>query len=229
VAVAVLIGCGSVQCKGTDIYFGDANRAPADMLTVDGVFISSSVIYTSNPTTVQGIGLGSATVGPSDSIDWTWHYDEGSTSPTRLREGLSISVAGDLESITLSPHMSITGYTQCMDFPFYCRLAWFYEDRPFYEQYQLLDPTNPDMTQITLSPFPFPDSQAYRVDLDISSFGQNDTVISSVRDMCGPADASFDLGFTIVSLSYEPIPEPGAASITLAALLSAFYFKRRIK
>ena len=225
VAVAVLVGCSSFQCKGVDIYFGDANRDPSDMLKVDGVCVSSSMIYYSNPGTVLGAGLGSATVGPTDSIDWTWHYPEGSTQPMRFREGLSLSVDGDLESITLSPHLTISGYTQSIEFPFYCRIAWFYGDRPYFEQYQVLDPTSD--SPITLTPFQFPDSKAYRVDLDIDSFGQNDAVISSLRSACGTPDACFDLGFTVVSLSYEPIPEPGTASFALAALLSAFYFKRR--
>lgn len=225
VAVAVLFSCSSFQCKGVDIYFGDANRDPSDMLTVDGVSVSSSMIYYSNPGTVLGSGLGSATVGPTDSIDWTWHYLAGSTQPMRLREGLSLSVDGGLDSITLSPHLTISGYTQSIEFPFYCRLTWFYGDRPYFEQYQLLDPTSD--SPITLTPFPFPDSKAYRVDLDIDSFGQNDSVISSLRSACGTPDASFDLGFTVVSLSYQPIPEPATASLALAAFLSAFYFKRR--
>jgi hypothetical protein len=223
VAVAVLVG--SFPCKGVDIYFGDANRDPSDMLTVDGVSVSSSILYFSNPGTVLGAGLGSATVGPVDSIDWTWHYPAGSSQPMRNREGLSISVDGDLESISLSPRLTITGYTQSIEFPFYCHLTWFYGDRPYFEQYEVLDPTSD--SPITLTPFQFPDSKAYRVDLDIDSFGQNDSVISSLRSACGTPDACFDLGFTVVSLSYEPIPEPGTASIALAALLSAFYFKRR--
>lgn len=103
----------SVNSFGVTIDFTDLDRAPSDVLQIGGVTISAGPTQALKPTglgslpcTAQGVGLGSSTIGDGGMIDRIQRED----APF-VREALSLSVDGHMESIVITPFFRIVDST----------------------------------------------------------------------------------------------------------------------
>ena len=119
ITAALLLG--SVVCQGTTVNFGDASHAPGDTLQMGAVTISGSPAWGpgGQPATLAGTGLGSAIIGPADSIDRQMHFSaNGFSADSNLMEGLSLSVNGHINSITFTPQFFVSGLGESVQLPF---------------------------------------------------------------------------------------------------------------
>src|SRR4051794_18313157 len=92
-SAAFILLLGVTASDAMQVYLGDQNRGPNGDIEIAGIVFSSGDFYGGQPTGVAGSGIGSATVGPSDWVNYAWHFPLGSlTRDTMEREGLSLYV-----------------------------------------------------------------------------------------------------------------------------------------
>lgn len=119
IAAACLLG--GAAAHGATVNFGNATHAPGNTLQVGGVTVSGSPAWGpgGQPATFAGTGLGSATIGPADSIDRQIHFAaNGFPANSDLMEGLSLSVNGHVNSITFTPQFFVSGLGEQVQLPF---------------------------------------------------------------------------------------------------------------
>jgi hypothetical protein len=200
-----------------------------DEIFVGGAAISGSPAWgpSGEPTTVQGSGLGSASVGAGSSIDRQLHFSAGSYHPDLdLSEGLSLSVNGRINSVTLVSEFTIVGTGEIIDLPFQAMLypsahtPGMPGNGPLMPNWITFNPS--DSAGITYTGlFGSDNISAFTINLTQAS----DPVIGlySFLEDRGFPDVTVDYSVRITSLSYSPaiapVPEPTALSLVGLGLL----------
>jgi hypothetical protein len=231
IAVAVFSLFCTPSSNALTIYLGDQNRGPGGDLNISGITFSSGAYYTGQPTTVAGSGAGSATVGPSYSVDALWYAAAGSVFANPLaQEGLSLTPGEGvrLNSITLVPHFSLSGYEGSESLLF--GIAYYIGARNAMTGTSYL--TVQDNVPLTIDLY----SDYYdiaRFDLFLDSDGANDIRFSDYRRTHGTPESTFQFGFTIqsmdITISETVVPEPGSAALLSIGLFGFGYARRRMK
>jgi hypothetical protein len=200
--LALLILFPGAHAVAVTIDFTDMNRGPSDPLQIDGVTISGGTYFGldvgSVPATALGVGLGSATIGSPGTVDRI--QTEGSPY---LRESLSLTVAGSINSVTITPYFSIIGSNETIFLPF---------DVSVY--FAGTNPTAPYHTVSSDNPISFGPFGSISSTLEIglqSDFG-NIPVILYLHEHPG---ATAQFGFSIGSLDYTPADVPEVSTVTL--------------
>jgi hypothetical protein len=223
IAAVLVTLAGIAGSNATDVYLGDENRGPADSIVIGGITFSGESFYGGSPCSVSGSGMGSALVGPFDSVDGQWHFSAGQLSGSGPMEALSLSVGAGitLDSITIVPHFSASGYTDPSASPFTMSLLISAHNAPTSWSYYTVN----DGERLTLS-LHSDYYDIYRVDLALGSDGENDSRFHTYRTEHGTPESIFQFGFTIESMHVTIIPEPHPANyLTLG--LSIFWLQRR--
>ena len=220
IAVSALLGwcCFSwtVSASAVTVQFDDATRAPADSLLVDGVTVSSGATA-GMPATVQGMGLGSDLVGLAGAVDCQLHYGAGNPFPDRQNgnsESLRLSVDGTINSITVAfDPPTLSGMGTPLDLSFAVGLS--YPGLFGSTLYHVVSPGDPSMT-LTL---PAGDGNPSWVEFGNSYEPGEFVFFDSYRHNHLSEDQTIQFGFSIVSLDYTPVPEPGLPGIASLGLL----------
>lgn len=201
------------------VYFDNANRGPSDTLQIGGITISGLTPWgpTGQPATVAGAGLGSATVGPINSVDWQVHFAQGSFGDTSVSEGLRFSVDGVINSITIVPYYSLLGSEEPLQFSFPIMI----DPRTFgsggvtYLSPDWFNAATPYPSEITYN-WAFRNGDISSFDINLipaSEWGTPNVILYDYLAANNFPDATFQFGFTIESLDYTPAPEPGTLSL----------------
>lgn len=227
--LALTAAFSALACQAVTVQFGLSNQT-GDEIFVGGATISGSPVWgpSGQPTTVQGSGLGSATIGAGDTIDRQLHFSAGSYNPDLdLSEGLSLSVNGTIHSITLVPEFTIVGTGEIIDLPFQAML---YPSAhapgapatgPLMPNWITFNPS--DSAGITYTGlFSSDNISTFTINLTQAS----DPVISlySFLEDRGFPDVTVQYSVRVTSLDYSPaiapVPEPTALSLVGLGLLS---------
>lgn len=228
-AVGVL---GITASNAVTVSFDDANRAPSDLLQIEGVTITGDQVAT-----VSGTGLGSGVLGSLGSVDRVMHYSAGQMFPDRSQngssdwawEGLQLSVDGHIDSVTVQPYFSVVGSAASVSLPFEMSLLKGGNGLSG-TSYQLVDPS-----QIQPVVFNFPDSEDFWVSSltlqPTSDFGQEMHFLDYRRQ--NSEEQTFMFGFTIKSLDYTPdtslaVPEPNTTLFMCLGLLGLLFARRKL-
>lgn len=202
------------------VRFDDEDRGPTDTLQIVGVTVSGETWWDAAglPETVLGAGLGSTLVGTNTSVDRLMHFPSGGYAPDiDVREGLALSVDPmfKIDSVTIAP--CFWGSLGPVQLPF--QICVYPERRLF----------GPDWINLTDN---YPTSITY-TDLfgkgNYSSFVinlvQNQSLVAGFYpylEANGFPEVTFQFGFTITSVDYSPIPEPGTVWVLGVGLLGLF-------
>lgn len=228
IAAAIVSALLHFNADAATIFLGDQTRAPGSDITIQGITFTSGYFYGGQPASAAGSGLGSATIGPLDSVDAQWNYGAGQTTPTDiLREGLSLNVGPTttLNSVTLMPHFSASGYGDLVQMPL--TLSYLINANNAATSVSYL--TVADGVPVTLnlhSDF----YDIYRLDLFLDSNGANDNAFYTFRQQNGTPASVFQIGFTIQSMdltSITAVPEPGTASLVAMGLVAIGWLRRK--
>jgi hypothetical protein len=222
----------ATRLQADTIYFNDLDRGPADSLTIGGVTISSFQVPGQppadyEPTTVAGVGLGGSSVAPGYSVDARFHYSPGglfTDSPVSGRtERLSFTVDGNITAFTVVPYRPfVVGSGDEVMAPF--SLEW---QGPGILGSDLQELSLTDLNPVTIqihqqvSGVPFNSLALYN---NVDSLQEGNFV--SYRMDHVDEDQTIQWGFTILSLDYTPVPEPGSAAL-LAVGGVVFWSARR--
>lgn len=208
------------------VSFADADRGPTNFLQIGNDITVSQWGNFGLPATVAGVGLGSAVVGPAGSIDQIYHYSSGAIWPDTGTQGsdggLSISVLGRIDSITILPYFTVLGSSDQVQLAFPMEFFGGTVPQPFYVYF---DPSNPGPITIPINQtatMPTDPSQLGwlgKLDCDIGNdSGPVSIAFTNYRDQNSP-DETFEFGFSILSLNYTPIPEPATGDLLGASML----------
>jgi hypothetical protein len=217
---------GSTLANAATVYFDDLNRGPSDMLQIGGVTITGSTLsgWGSSPlpgqaATASGIGLGNSLMGPVVSVDREEAYSGGQGGIIN-REGLYLSVEGMIESITIKPY-----FTNLMS----AELVFLTFDISYY-QFSTAQPLPFVCRPVNSSEpvtFMFPGGyQPSAIDLGLVAGAGSQPYFSQYLSV--HPDADFLFGYTIQSLTYTPVPEPGAAILFGVGALGFLYARRKM-
>jgi hypothetical protein len=167
--------------------------------------------------------LGSALYGAFDIVDRRDHYPAGSPiGGYEFREGLTLSVAGKIDSITLVPHFSVVGVADNIFLPF--DISFLAHDTGSTEYVDYTTPMSATALTINFTPGELPSS----LDLGLLSAQGDSVYVQTYLSQHGFPDVRFDFGFTIESMQYTPVvaPEPGTLALGGLALTCAFIARR---
>ena len=214
---------GSMTSNAITVHFGDMDRGPSDTLQIGDVTVSQD---RGQPATVSGSGLGAASLGRNDSIDFVAHYSVGQAYPDNgygANEKLCFTVLGSFTSITLVPHFPVVLETEAsVDSEF----AWFggslsWSPGGLGSARAIFYPTNTGPKTITLDPV-YWDAPINRLDvrMDCESAGYplEFQILYSYRLAHLSEEQTIQCGFTILSVDYV-IPEPGTTALLGIGLL----------
>jgi hypothetical protein len=205
------------------VRFDDANRGSTNTFQVGLVTISAGTMPLSGqPATVAGFGLGTAgPVGPSYSLDQQLHYSAGQSTPDSILKENAITFQIDpaytFTSMTIVPYLSISNLATPP-----CSFTIEYDvtgtTGPWVDQY-FRSATPADYGQpLTLNLAPLPGMDIYRFDLQVTTGLAGGEAVNFYQYRLNhlSEDQTFQFGFTIQSLDYTIVPEPGVAVLLLA-------------
>jgi len=226
--VALIMAEGIVP--GATVYFNDASRESTTTLQVDGVTITGSQLVT-----VPGLGLGlNNGIGPAGEFDREMHFPAGQIPPDNdLQPGvLQLSVNGILNSVTIVPHFRIFDAAGNLtgDILTFGIIDYFpgetFGDIPE-------DVINASSIEQPLSLYPTPPitpGSPNTVQFQIASdFGEFNDFFVGYRTDHQSQEQTFQFGFSVLSLDYTPIPEPGMISLLALGFAGFFWVNRRMQ
>jgi hypothetical protein len=212
---AFLLLSGGAVCKATTVYFNDADRGPAGTLQISGITITP--YGAGQPTTVLGVGLGlDEGIGPMSEANQQAHWSAGMSAYDSFATGggLSFQVDGWINSITLAPVLRIySGTGDLMPIPDGLNLE-FHVNFPFGEWPIIPVDSNAPVTLTDL----FGMQPSTCLVTPQSSWGA-DAWFSSYRQDHLSEEQTIQWGFTVISVDYTPVPEPGAFWILAIGLI----------
>jgi hypothetical protein len=223
-AAAFVTIFGSVESNAELVRLDDQDRPPDGDIEIAGIIFSSGDFYGGQPCGVAGSGIGSATIAPNDWVNYQSHYLAGNLTRDGIqREGLSLYVSDDviLNSVTLMPHFSVSGYGGPVDLPFVMSYHIAARNAPTSISYLTVSDGTPETINLHSDFY-----DIYRLDLFVDSMDSNDNSFSTYRSGHGVPESIFQFGFTIQAMDITEIPEPGAAAL-LGTGLVAFGLGRR--
>ncbi len=239
---AVMVG-GTLVSNGATVFFNDANRGPSGSLDIGGVTASTSATVWTNgvgfsPLTTQtgtasGSGLGAVGLGPDNSFNLLFHYSAGDSSYDWMAsEGGSLTLDNPnymITSITLAPSVTATLGSLSpvsVQLPFTATVLPAYGGGPGTHEISSSGPAT-----YTVSFYNGPDSPSFITStLSLTSLlnGMSDGFpAAQYRQQNLSDDMTLDYGFTVVSLDYTMIPEPGTVSLLVLCLGSLFLARRK--
>ena len=224
--VVIFLLCFFSSSQALVINFDDASYGPSETLDINGVSISTFGAPDGQPATVSGYGLGSSMIGPIYSVDRLESYNSSTLLPS-LREGLSFSVDGIINSITILPYFSIMDSGETTQLPFEIGFTPIYENAITFIHYLGVDPA--DQSLLTINLYNDDIFQVHSLDITITSdFGE----FLYFRDYLEehPDPVTFQYGFIVKSLDYTPTyptPEPSIVLFFVVCLLALIVFKVR--
>ena len=227
VGIAVACLLGSAVCHGDTINFGEATHPPGDTLQVGAITISGSPVVApgGQPATIAGTGLGSATIGPADSIDRQMHFTaNGFPADSDAIEGLTFSVDGHIDSITFTPQFFVSGLGGPAQIPFQ---VMFYplalapgavSSGPMSPTWITVNPANPGPVTYTGI---FASREYSSFSLSLQSSGNPSGDFFSYLQNHNFPDTTFQFGVRVDSISFTAsgVPEPSAFSLFGLGLL----------
>jgi hypothetical protein len=233
-AVLAILAAGLMGANAATVYFNDANRGPSGSLSIGGVTATSSTVVWTNgdgysPLSTQigtatGDGLGCTGPGRPNCFNLQFHYAPGESSyDWSLAEAASLTLDNPgymITGVTIVPHVTaIWGSLDpvAVELPFTAFLQPASGGGPGGHQISSSDPKS-----FIVSFFSDPDSPYFITsDLTLTPAlsGLGDGFPAALyRQGDSSQELVLDYSFTIVSVDYAPIPEPGAASLLLAGL-----------
>jgi hypothetical protein len=233
--LALTAAFSALASQAIPINFGQSDQT-GDELFVGGATITGSswTGLSGQPTTVQGLGLGSSTIGAGSSIDRQLHFSAGSFSPDLdLSEGLSLSVNGRINSVTLVPEFTVVGTGEIIDLPFQAMLIPLAHTPglpgtgPLMPNWITFNPS--DSAGITYTGL-FGSDNISSFTINLTQAGDPVIGLYSFLEDRGFSDVTVQYSVRITSLDYSPsiasVPEPTAFSLMGLGLL-ALGWKRR--
>lgn len=233
--VALLVLLSLPASLGAEtLRFDDASHAPADSLQIGPVTISANQpggVF--QPNTTLGLGLGVAgPVGQTWSFDQQLSYEVGESFPSttlredRIRFTLDPDENLSFSSLLILPYLTISGPgAPYADLPAYGFSI--FVGLPFTGGGGVQIPTSalgqPTVIDLPYEIFLNNNQSIHTIELFLSTgMGSVDEGIffSEFRDAYLDEAQTIQFGFTLISLDFEPIPEPSSfALLGLGALL----------
>ncbi len=236
------MACGSLVCNAATVQFNDANRGPGASLNIGGVNASTSTIVWTNSQgfspspsqvgTTSGVGMGCVGLGSADSFDLLFHYSAGESSyDWSVSESASLTLDDAsmmITSVTIAPHVTATVGSLdpvTVELPFTTYLFPSSGGGPGGHQI-----AGAGDATFTVSFYDGPESPFFitsQLDLSCALNGMGDGFpANQFRQQNISDDVTLDYGFTIVSLNFAAVPEPGTASLLGLGLLGLYYSRR---
>ena len=212
----LVIWSGSSGFANT-IDFTTATIGPTGTLQFGGATVTTGndVGVVSLPAMVTGVGLGSGTIGSPGTVDRI------QTLSGVVRESLSITVPGIIDSITVVPFFTVTGPNDSVFIPFDISL-------PIPSGFLPVNDTAPRTIV-----FPQPVFAFSTVDLGLIQ----DFPLALEAYLQEHPTATLDFGFTVTSLTFSPtaaVPDPASTlaelgcSFLLLGTVRRFWSRRRV-
>jgi hypothetical protein len=216
---------GSTAANAVTVYFNDADRGPSDVLQIGGITITDLGTGTpGQPNTVLGVGLGlDMGIGPvgEDYQQAHWSADQQSYDSFIGGDGLLLSVDGWINSVTILPVLKIySGSGDLMPIPSDLNLEF---STSFLFGGSPIVPAS-GSAPVTLSAlFESTPSTFYltpQMNSDPSSW------FSSYRQDHFAEEQTLQWGFTVLSVDYTPVPEPGVIAFLASGLVGLLCARR---
>lgn len=196
-----------ISVDADTVIFSDLDRAPSPVLQVGGIVISSGSKGAGGiPTTVAGIGLGSAVLAPSGTLDRLQNN-------AAMAESLLLSassIGGSITSIIVTPYFSIAGSP-----------GIFLVFDISIQQSGSVFTTYANAT--SASPMTILIGGSSAVELGLQADFGNFAVQEYLQTHPG---AVLQFGYTINSLTYAPVPEPSTWALILFGLVCVVSLRR---
>ncbi len=196
-----------ISVQAATVIFSDVDRAPSAVLQVGGIVISAGSKGAGGlPTTVAGIGLGSALLSPSATLD-RLQNDAGRAESLLLSAS---SIMGSITSVVVTPYFNIVGSPGTF--------------LVFDISIQRSDSVFTTYVNATsASPMTIFIGGAAEVELGLQADFGNFAVQDYLRTHPG---TQLQFGYTINSLSYAPVPEPSTWALILFGLVCIALLRR---
>ena len=221
IAAACLLGGAASQ--GATVRFNGATHAPGDNLQVGAVHISGSSAWGpgGQPATIAGTGLGSATIGPADSIDRQMCFSaDNFPANTDVMEGLTLSVNGRIDSISFTPRFFASGISGLDSLPFQVMIyplalaPGAVANGPMTPSWITVNPANGGSLRYTGV---FAAGQYSAFSISLQSAGNPSANLYPYLQSHNFPDATFQFGVRLDSISFTPfassVPEPSSFSL----------------
>ena len=221
---------GTTAANAETVYFNDMDRGPANVLQIGGVTVTHTGTGSSSgqPTTVQGVGLGFDNgIGLPGEVDGQAHWPAGQNNADSFLggDGLDFQVDGDIVSITIMPEMRIFSASgDLMPIPDNMELE-------FTSSRLLQGGPYPEFSANTSMPITLSVSGGAILAscyLTPQMDWSPDYWFSDYRQSNLAEEQTLQWGFTVISLDYNPVPEPGVANILMLGLFAFLFAGRRI-
>ncbi len=241
-ALAVLIGGGMVSQAAT-VFFNDANRGPSGSLDIGGVTASTSCTVWTNgvgysplatqTATTAGAGLGAAGMGPSDSFNLIFHYSPNDSGYDWMSsESASLSLDDPsmmITSVTIAPHVTATVGSLdpvLIQLPFTAFILPASGGGPGSHQINSQNPSTYSVSFYNGPGLPFFITSELALTSALNGMGDGFPA-GQYRQQNLADEVTLDYGFTIVSIDYSAVPEPGACSLLALGGAGLLWARRR--
>ena len=241
-ALAVMVG-GAFVSEGATVYFNDANRGPSGSLDIGGVTISTSAVVWTNgigysplntqTATTSGAGVGAVGMGPSDGINLLFHYSAGDSSYDWM-SGESASLTLDnpnlmITSVTVAPTVTATLGSLApvaMQLPFTTFVLPASGGGPGSHELSSSAPASFGVSFYNGPSSPFFITSEITLSSALNGMGDGFPA-AQYRQQNLSDDLTLDYGFSIVSLDYTVVPEPGGATLLVLGLAGLVWKRRK--
>jgi hypothetical protein len=237
-AVAGAMTIGILAAQSDTVYFGESTQGPAQNLSVGDVYISGASSW--NPAgevaNVSGVGLGATSIGSAGSVDRIVEFGSPFSVELDLQEGLTLSVPGRINSITLAPHFSWVGSSTSVELPFQVMLVPLayasnaVNPGPLQPDWLWMNPTYPASTSYT-GIFASGEYSSFSISLASSGSGaEPGSLFYSYLESQGFPEATFEFGVTIQAIDFTPltmaVPEPTVFSLLAMGAVGSLLARR---